>query len=107
MADQPTAEQAADLAHELIQRHIDDTVNAIVGGGALGFTANIPTAEERAYYERQVFNSDGSVNETGKAALIDRIGIQGWNDVVEGFVEDQKKQQKGAPTIEHEQPLRY
>lgn len=48
--------------------------DAIRGGGRAPFAANVTEAEKRDYYQRRLFNPDGSPNQQGRDEELARVG---------------------------------
>lgn len=55
--------------------------DAIRGGGRAPFAANVSEADKREYYQRRLFNPDGSPNQEGRAEIFKRVGPAGYTEI--------------------------
>lgn len=81
MAKQSTADRLAAQLEEWIERRSTELAEAILGS-PLAPQVETPTrAEALAYYRAQMFLPDGSPNAAGRAALLQRVGPDGFERV--------------------------
>lgn len=65
----------ADDLFEWMQEMIEDLTLAFKSGGRSPFAAPVNEAQKLAFYTRAFFNKDGSPNEAGRKATMQRIGV--------------------------------
>lgn len=68
---------------------IDQTAEAVALAFAPGrapFSANITEDQKLQYYRDQLFNPDGSPNEQGRSAQLQRLGVEGFGLVYKAII---------------------
>jgi hypothetical protein len=88
-----------DLADDLfdwIEAQIEDLTRAFQAGGRSPFAAPVSEAQKLAFYQRALFNKDGSPNEAGRKATMARVGPDGYVAIMRAVM---KSQQQGLPDL--------
>ncbi|MCR4375906.1 MAG: hypothetical protein NUW22_13765 [Acidobacteria bacterium] len=93
------------VADELAQ-WIDDTATALAegltAGGRAPFAADLTERELLDYYDAQFFRPDGSVNDQGRADVMQRVGETGYADVFRRVMRRRMGPAMPAPPVQGE-----
>lgn len=74
MVQKHTLDQLADELEQYIEESAQQLAGAMIEGKVAPFAANVSRAEQLAYWESMFFLPDGSRNEAGRAAVMERYG---------------------------------
>jgi len=69
-----------------IESTADEVARAFTPLGVAPFAAQLTEREKVIYYRAQLFNPDGSPNDSGRAALVQRLGAEGFANLYKQIV---------------------
>jgi len=111
-------EQVAEELAVWIDDMAEQVADGLLGGGRSPFGAELSEEEKLDYYERQVFNPDGTPNVEGRQRLLNRVGVRGFVQIMSALAERRGRGRLptppesepqpgpvGARTIEEQEPL--
>lgn len=103
MPRQHVFESVADELADWLGATSDALVEGLVGAGPAPFAAKASEAEKLDYYERQLWNPDGSPNISGRQREMDRLGPTQWAEVF-SQVEQRRRRPLGLETMQASEP---
>lgn len=92
-------DQVVDDITSWVAGESDWYANAIVGGGHAPFAQPVSDKEKRDYYESQMYNENGTPNESGRQQVLQRIGVQNYVPLLQELEKGRRKELSGEPPI--------
>lgn len=92
-------DQAVDEITSWIAGESDWYASAITGNGRAPFAQPTSEKEKRDYYEAQMYNENGTPNETGRQQVLQRIGVQNYVPLLQELEKSRRNQLSSDPPI--------
>ncbi len=97
-----TWDQVADELAAWLDTESTALADALTAGGRAPFAADLTERERLDYYTAQFFHPDGSVNDQGRADVMQRLGEVGYADAFRAVMRTRLGQRMPAAPVQSE-----
>ena len=99
MAQQSYMERVADDVAAWLEEMPKILAERITINGRAPFSASVSEQQKLAYYRSVLFNPDGSPNQAGREATLQRVGIDGYLAILQALNKDQERMALEPPDV--------
>lgn len=78
---------AVDTIVEWVQDSAEEIYQQMLEAGHSPGAAQLSEDKKLAYYRRKMFNDDGSPNQSGRSEVMNRVGVEGYANIMRAFKE--------------------